>query len=137
MSAYEYTVSRVVDAPVEKVWAVWTEAGHYEIWFHAVPQSVELDVRPGGAWKATLNVPDGSQHPMTGTYREVVENRRLVTAMDVPGGEPALMDLELTDLGGRTEITVHQVCATQEEHDMAKQGSEILLEWCDEYLAKI
>ena len=23
-AGYEYTVSRVVDAPVEKVWAVWT-----------------------------------------------------------------------------------------------------------------
>lgn len=135
MSAYEYTVSRVVDAPVEKVWAAWTEVDHYEIWFHAVPGSVELDVRPGGAWKATLNAPDGSQHPMTGTYREIVENRRLVTAMDVPGGEPAVMDMELADLGGgRTEITVHQVCGTQEEHDMAKQGSEVLLQWCDEYV---
>ncbi|HCT80798.1 MAG TPA: SRPBCC domain-containing protein [Micromonosporaceae bacterium] len=137
MSAYEYTVSRVVDAPVEKVWKVWTQADHYEIWFHAVPQSVELDVQPGGAWKATLNVPDGSQHPMTGTYHEVVENRRIVTAMDVPGGEPALMAMDLTGHNGQTKIVLSQTCDTAEERDMAKQGSELLLQWCDEYVVTI
>jgi uncharacterized protein YndB with AHSA1/START domain len=133
---HTYTVSRTVDAPVGKVWEIWTTVAHYESWFHAVPGSVELDVRPGGAWRATLCVPDGSEYPMSGSYAEVVENRRLVTAMDIPGREPAVTAMELTDLDGRTQLTVTQACQSQEEHDMAKEGTELLLEWCADYLAR-
>jgi uncharacterized protein YndB with AHSA1/START domain len=136
-TGYDYSVSRLVDAPVEQVWAAWTQEHHYETWFHAVPGSVSLDVRPGGAFRTTMTAPDGSQHPLTGSYREVVENQRLVTAMDVPGREPAAMTMELTDLGGKTQIVLSQTCDTVEERDMSKQGSEILLQWCAEYVSTI
>jgi uncharacterized protein YndB with AHSA1/START domain len=46
--------------------------------------SVALDVRPGGAWQATMVSPDGGEYPMSGTHREVEANRRLVIAMDTP-----------------------------------------------------
>jgi len=136
-TGYGYTVSRVVDAPVDKVWAVWTQDKHYEGVFHAQPGSVRLDVRPGGAWRAVMVTPDGGEHPLTGTYREVVENRRLVTAMDIPGREPTPMVMDLIDLGGKTRIVLSQVCETSEERDQAKEGSEVLLQWCDEYLATV
>jgi uncharacterized protein YndB with AHSA1/START domain len=136
-TGYDYTMARLVDAPVEKVWAAWTQEDHYETCFHAVPGSVSLDVRPGGAWRATMTAPDGSQHPLTGSYREVVENQRLVTAMDTPGREPGLMAMDLTGLGGKTQVVVSQTCDTAEERDMAKQGSELLLEWCADYVPTI
>jgi uncharacterized protein YndB with AHSA1/START domain len=133
-AGYDYTVSRIVDAPVDRVWAAWTQDDHYEKWFHAVPGSVSLDVRPGGAWRAIMTAPDGGQHPMTGSYREVVENRRLVTVMDLPGQESGPMAVDLADAGGRTRVVLSQTCGTAEERDMAKQGSEILLEWCADYV---
>ena len=133
MSGYEYTVSRVVDAPVEKVWRVWTEAEHYAGLFHTAPGSAELDVRPGGAWKITMT----GDEPMTGTYAEVVPNKRLATRMDIPGQEPSPMVMDLKDLGGRTEITFTQTCATKEEHDQSKEGSQILLRWCADYVATV
>jgi uncharacterized protein YndB with AHSA1/START domain len=67
--------------------------------------------------------PDGGQHPLTGSYREVVENLRLVTAMDMQGREPALMEMELTDLDGKTQIVISQTCDIQEERDEAKAGT--------------
>jgi uncharacterized protein YndB with AHSA1/START domain len=134
---HEYSVSQVVDASTEKVWTVWTEAAHYETWFHAVPQSVALDVRPGGSWRATMTAPDGSVHPLTGSYREVVDHQRLVIAMDIPGREPALMNMDLTDLDGKTRVVLTQTCDTAEERDEAKAGSELLLVWCAEYVATI
>jgi uncharacterized protein YndB with AHSA1/START domain len=137
MTGYQYTVARVLDAQVEKVWRVWTQAEHYESWFHAVPRSVALDVRPGGAWRATMSAPDGSQHALTGSYREVVENRRLVTAMDIPGRGPTLMEMDLTDLDGKTQIVISQTCGSSEERDHAKAGSDLLLEWCADYLVTI
>lgn len=138
MSGYEYTVSRVVDAPVAKVWEVWTQPEHYAGVFHAVPGSAVLDVRPGGSWAVTMNVPDAGEFPMSGSYRDVVPNQRLVTTMDVPGGEPEAMAMDLKDLGGgRTELILSQTCDTAEKRDESKQGSEVLLEWCADYLATL
>jgi len=137
-TGHEYTLSRDLEAPVEKVWKVWTRAEHYENWFHAVPGSVALDVRPGGAWRATMRSPDGNQVPMTGTYREVAENRRLVVAMDIPGREPAVMEMDFAEVGGgKTRLVVKQACDTAEECEQSRAGSELLLEWCAAYLAAI
>jgi uncharacterized protein YndB with AHSA1/START domain len=136
MSGYEYTVTRVVDAPVEKVWQVWTEAEHYASLFHAVPGSAELDVRPGGAWKVTMSIPEIGEEPMSGTYVEVVPNKRLVTKMDIPGQDPGPMVMDLKPKGDQTEVTLSQTCATEEEWAQAKEGSEVLLQWCADYLAR-
>ncbi|MGW7660464.1 SRPBCC family protein [Streptomyces sp. NPDC054756] len=95
-----------MDAPVKTVWQAWTIAGRYGRWAGAEPGSVEMDVRPGGAWKATMVTPDGSRFPLTGSYLDVVTDRRLVVGMDVPGRPgPAVMTVELDARDGdRTEI---------------------------------
>src|SRR5918998_4316307 len=125
---YEYTLSREIDAPVENVWAAWTQPEYYAQWSGAVLPSISLDVRPGGAWRATMATPDGSEFPLTGSYGEVVENERLEVRMDLPGGASTLMVVDLTDLGGKTRIMLSQTCATAEERDMSEQGSGFLLD---------
>jgi uncharacterized protein YndB with AHSA1/START domain len=132
MNAYAYRVTKVIDAPKDAVWSAWTERDGFEKLFHAKPGSVSLDVRPGGAWQVTMIAPDGSEVPMSGRYGDVEPGRRLVTQMDAPGrAEPSAMELELIDAGaGRTEVALSQVCDSQEEHDFAKEGSEVLLQWC-------
>lgn len=136
--SYSYEVSRVIDAPVETVWAVWTEEKHNEGLFHAVPGSAKIDLRPGGAWSIVMRVPDGTEAPMGGTYGEIVPNERLVTFMDTaPGAEPAQTTMDLVETDGATKITLSQTCATKEEYDMTKEGSTMLLEWCADYVATI
>ncbi|PWI04896.1 SRPBCC domain-containing protein [Streptomyces sp. NWU339] len=89
-NGFSYTLTRTLDAPVAKVWRAWTTTEQHARWAGAAAGSVEMDVRPGGAWKATMLTPDGGQFPLTGSYLEVAENRRLVVGMDVPGKpEPA------------------------------------------------
>ena len=136
-AAYEYTLTRDLDAPVEKVWAAWTQPEHYAEWSGAVLPSISFDVRPGGAWRATMAIPDGSEFPMTGTYGEVVENRRLETLMDLPGGATSSMVMDLTDLDGKTRIVLSQACATAEERDQSEEGSGMLLDWLAAYVPKI
>ena len=102
--SYSYEVSRVIDAPVETVWAVWTEEKHNEGLFHAVPGSAKIDLRPGGAWSIVMRVPDGTEAPMGGTYGEIVPNERLVTFMDTaPGAEPAQTTMDLVETDGGNE----------------------------------
>ncbi|MEG8278639.1 SRPBCC family protein [Streptomyces sp. AHA2] len=135
---FAYTLTRTLDAPADAVWRAWTTPAQYSRWAYAAEGSVEMDVRTGGAWKATVVTPDGGQVPLTGSYLEAVENRRLVIGMDVPGRpEPAVMTLGLHPEGDRrTRIELHQTCDTAEERDMAEQGSTMLLDSLEAFLGK-
>ena len=53
------SITRVFEAPRERVWKEWTEPERFADWFGGpdseVPSStVSLDVRPGGSWRATM-----------------------------------------------------------------------------------
>jgi uncharacterized protein YndB with AHSA1/START domain len=136
-TTHEYTLTRVLDAPVENVWAAWTQPEHYAQWSGAVLPSISLDVRPGGAWRATMATPDGSEFPLTGTYGEVVENERLEVIMDLPGGASTVMAVDLTAEEGTTRIVLSQACATAEARDMSEQGSGMLLDGLAAYVPTI
>ncbi|MDN3239630.1 SRPBCC family protein [Glycomyces tritici] len=136
-TARTYTLTAEADAPVDAVWAAWTEDAPYEAWSYSKPGSVSMDPTPNGRYTATVVTPDGQEFPITGRYIEVVENELLVMGMDTPGGGEEVMRLDLVDLGeNRTRLTISQTCSTKEEHDMAKEGSQMLLDSCLAYLAK-
>jgi uncharacterized protein YndB with AHSA1/START domain len=115
-SGYGITVTRVFDAPRERVWKEWTEPERFADWFGGteceVPLStIAMDVRPGGAWKATMFVgPDRHEIRWKGEYREVDPPERLVfTISDRPDDKYELVSVVLTELGdGRTEMLFQQ-----------------------------
>ena len=110
------TITRVFDAPREAVWKEWTEPERFADWFGGskaeVPvATVSMDVREGGAWRATMFADPGRREiHWHGEYREVLEPERLIfTVSDRPGDEYELVIVVLTDLGdGRTEVVIHQ-----------------------------
>jgi uncharacterized protein YndB with AHSA1/START domain len=137
-NGFSYTLSADVDVPVATTWRAWTENDHYEAWSYSKPGSVAMDVTPGGRYTATVVTPDGQEFPITGRYIEVAEPELLVMGMDTPDGGEEVMRLEVEDLGaGRSRMTISQTCATKEEHDMAKEGSQMLLDSCASYVLKI
>src|SRR5918999_5648591 len=107
---YGFTVTRVFDAPRERVWKEWTEPERFADWFGGleseVPLStVSMDVSPGGALHLTmLTGPDRREIRWKGEYREVAEPERLVfTISDRDDDLHELVTVVLTDLGdGRT-----------------------------------
>ena len=107
---YGISITRVFDAPRERVWKEWTEPEPFADWFGGptaeVPLStVSMDVRPGGVWRATMLAgPERREIRWKGEYHEVVEPERLVfTLSDRPGEEYELVTVVLNDLGdGRT-----------------------------------
>ncbi|WP_329441209.1 SRPBCC domain-containing protein [Streptomyces canus] len=135
-NGFSYELTRTLDAPATRVWQAWTTADQYAQWAYAAPGSVEMDVRPGGAWKATVVTPDGGEFPLTGSYLDVDEDRVLVVGMDVPGKPaPAVMTMELEEQDDRrTRIALRQTCDTAEERDMAEQGSTMLLDSLSAFL---
>jgi len=79
----EFTVTRTLKAPRERVWQVLTQPSHFEGWLPAKSGTAALDVRTGGSWQATVISADGEEIALTGRYDEVSEPGRLV--MTVPG----------------------------------------------------
>jgi uncharacterized protein YndB with AHSA1/START domain len=111
------TITRVFEAPRERMWQEWTEPERFADWFGGadadVPvPSVSMDVRQGGAWRATMFFgPDRVEIQWHGEYQEVVPPERLVlTISDKPDGDGyELLIVSLTDLGdGRTELRLEQ-----------------------------
>lgn len=116
-------VTRIFDAPRERLWREWTEPERFADWFggrdaHVPVDSVSMDVRPGGRWQATMHY-GGAQIEWEGAYREVVEPVRLVlTFSDQPGEEAhEVVTVQFTDLGdGRTEMRLEQRGTHSREH---------------------
>jgi uncharacterized protein YndB with AHSA1/START domain len=125
----ELQLSRLIDAPREKLYRAWTEPELLKQWFAPLPYTTpvaELDVRPGGANFVMMRAPDGQELPNHGVYLEVVPHRRLVfTDAYAKAWEPSpkpFMTVILTfeDEGGKTRYTarvLHWTEADREAHE--------------------
>ena len=98
----EFTVTRTLTAPRERVWQVLTQAEYFEGWLPAKSGTAVLDVRTGGSWRATVVSSAGDEIPLTGRYDEVAEPDRLV--MTVPGDAVTTITLAAASTDS-TEIT--------------------------------
>jgi uncharacterized protein YndB with AHSA1/START domain len=141
------TITRIFDAPRERVWQEWTEPEAFADWFGGpdseVPLStVAMDVRPGGSWRLTMYAEPGRREiHWHGEYREVTEPERLVfTITDRPDEDVnELVIVVLTDLGGgRTEMLFQQRGGglTAEEYERAGQGWGVFFDRIDSRLAE-
>jgi uncharacterized protein YndB with AHSA1/START domain len=139
-------ITRVFDAPRERVWREWTEPERFADWFGGptseVPLStVSMDVTPGGSWRLTMYAEPGRREiHWKGEYREVVEPERLVfTVTDRPHEEAdELVIVVLTDLGdGRTEMAFEQRGGglSAEEYERAGKGWSGFFDYIDRRLA--
>ena len=125
----ELTLTRLIDAPREKLYRAWTDPTLLQQWFAPLPYTTpvaELDVRPGGSAFIVMRGPDGKDLPNHGVYLEVVPNQRLVsTDAYTQAWEPSekpFMTLILTfeDEGGKTRYTArvrHWTVADREAHE--------------------
>ncbi len=125
----ELVLTRLINAPREKVYRAWTDPELLKQWFAPKPYTtpvVEVDVRPGGSAYFVMRGPDGKDLPNHGVYLEVVPNQKLVsTDAYVKAWEPSekpFMTLILTfeDEGGKTRYTArvrHWTVSDREAHE--------------------
>ncbi|MBI1777208.1 MAG: SRPBCC domain-containing protein [Proteobacteria bacterium] len=75
------TLKRRLNAPPAKVYGAWTVPQKIMGWFGptgARTISAETDPRTGGGFRVVFVTPDGEEHDVSGIYREVVANEKLV-----------------------------------------------------------
>lgn len=130
-TANAVVIERDFDAPIDLVWAMWTDPTHFASWYGPHGASipvVEMDVRVGGTRLVcmSMDTPDGPmQMWFKGEYREVIEHRRLVyteavcdetgrvlsaSEMGMPDDHPTTTEVvvELTPAnGGTTMVMTH------------------------------
>jgi uncharacterized protein YndB with AHSA1/START domain len=127
------TITRIFEAPRERVWKEWTDPEAFADWFggpdwDVPPDTVAMDVTPGGSWRLTMyGEQERREIHWHGEYREVAEPERLVfTITDRPGEDAdELVIVVLTDVGdGRTEMVFQQRGGglSAEEYERAGQG---------------
>jgi uncharacterized protein YndB with AHSA1/START domain len=142
----ELLITRVLDAPRSLVFKVWTEPEHVARWWGPkgfTAPSLEMDVHPGGAWRAYIRSAEGTDYWMQGVYREVVEPERLVFtfAWEDDRGKPGhemLVTVTFVDQGGKTRLSFHQaVFESIESRDSHQSGWSECFDRLENYLAQL
>lgn len=124
------TLTRKIEIAPEALYRCWTEPALLMQWFTPAPwktASAEVDVRPGGSSRITMQSPEGESFPNSGIYLDVVANRRLVftdafTSAWVPSEKPfivAEINFEPDGKGGTnySAIVRHWSIADRETHE--------------------
>ena len=75
--------------------------------------SLEMDVRPGGAWRKCMRSPGGFDYWRHGVYLEVIEPERLVFTYisDDPASDPGhetIVTINFAEQGAKTLMTFRQ-----------------------------
>ena len=73
--------SRVVAAPRELVWSVWTDPKHLAQWrgpngFRTTTSA--FDFKPGGVWRFVMHGPDGHNYPNDCVFEDIESPRKVV-----------------------------------------------------------
>ncbi len=113
--AHEMSFTRLIDAPAETLFRLWTDPSRMHEWFCPRPWTVtdvRLDVRAGGGCTMTMVGPEGERLPNPGQYLEIIPNRRIVFSDAFTGdwktkdGAPFFVGIvEFEPEGGKTRYT--------------------------------
>lgn len=126
------TLKRRLNAAPEKVYAAWTDPAKIVRWFGPDAGKVtkaETDVRVGGSYVVIFHTEDGEEHYVSGTYREVVPNEKLVFTWawrSTPERESLVTITTKTDGDGTLLTLLHEKFfdeAARDRHEFGWTGS--------------
>jgi uncharacterized protein YndB with AHSA1/START domain len=115
--------TRVLDAPRELVFAVWTDPKHLARWWGPdgfTTTTSAFDLRVGGVWRFVMHGPDGREYENRITFDEIVKPERLVYHHG-GGDDVEAVQFRTTvtfeDLGDKTKVTLRGVFPSLAERD--------------------
>lgn len=102
------TVSRVFDAPVERVFRAFTDPDELEEWYAPGEMGIEVHAfspEPDGSFSISMTGGD-APHDVEGTFVEVVENERLVHTWQGPSGPRTRVTITFDAVEDGTEVVL-------------------------------
>ncbi len=111
----EVVIIRLLNAPRELVWDVWTKPEHMEKWWgpngHSI-SNVKIDAKVGGVCEFVMRHPDGSNFECKNTFTELVKPERIVMEVDHP---KHIAVVNFAAEGKKTRITWSMIFESKEE----------------------
>jgi uncharacterized protein YndB with AHSA1/START domain len=122
----DFVITRVYDAPRERVWQAWTEEERLKQWWSPKgfkTHTCKVDLRPGGMFLYGMTAPDGTEVWGRFIYREIVAPEKLVFVVsfsDPKGGVTrhpwseswplqTLSTVTFEAAGPKTRVSVHWI----------------------------
>jgi len=142
----EIIQTRLLNAPRELVYEVWTNPEHVINWWGPNGFSTttyEMEVKPGGVWRFMMHGPDGTDYPNKMVFEEVTANEKLVYthSADKEDGHSFHVTVTFEEQEGKTLLTMRSVFRTAEERNMviekygALEGGRQTLSRLEAYLS--
>ncbi|MNK19689.1 hypothetical protein D3C87_379170 [compost metagenome] len=129
------TVSATINAPVAKVWDIWTNPDYIKQWTFASDDwhapYADNDLRVDGTFKTTMAAKDGSfSFDFAGVYTEV-ENHKLIKYVLGDGRE---VKITFTEEGNMTKVHETFDPETQNSIEMQQSGWQSILDNFKKYV---
>ncbi len=139
----ELRISRLLNAPIELVWEVWTDPEHIKNWWgpNGFTNTISImDIQPGGEWNLVMHGPDGTDYRNESIFKEVVKYKKLV--YDHITGPKFTATVEFEAQGDKTLLNWYAIFRNVEEFIQtvktfkADEGMKQNVEKLEGYLAK-
>ena len=127
-------MENTVNAPVEKVWELWTAPEHITKWNNASDDwhttRAENDLRVGGKFLARMEAKNGSfGFDFEGTYDEIKTNEAIAYTMS----DGRKVKITFTNAGGATKVSETFEAETMNSIEMQRDGWQAILDSFKKY----
>jgi len=120
----EIVLSRVINAPRERVFAAWTDPDQIRQWFGPAgfkTETLECDIRPGGRWRFIYTGPDGTTWDNRMVFLRIeaphlIETEHGSDKDNDPGRFHVIVTFD-EQSNGKTVLTMRQLHPTAEQRD--------------------
>ena len=135
------TIRRRFKAPPAQVFAAWTDPGKMSHWMgptNVLRVEAECDLRVGGNYHIKMVVPD-DQHDVSGVYREVVPNEKLVFTWawkSTPERESLVTVTFKPDGDGTIMTLLHEQFFDEDARDRHNAGWTAIMDRLEQFLAR-
>jgi len=112
----ELKISRLLNAPRELVWEMWTDPEHIKHWWgpSGFTNTIsKMDVKEEGEWEFVMHGPDGTDFKNKHIYKEIVKPERLV--LDHVTSPRFRMTVTFTEQGDKTLLSIYSLFESEEQ----------------------
>ncbi|MDP2036368.1 MAG: SRPBCC family protein [Ignavibacteria bacterium] len=140
----EIKIFRLLNAPIELVWKVWTDPNHIVNWWGPrgfTNTMTKMEVEPGGEWNLIMHGPDGIDYKNKSIFKEVIKHKKIV--YEHQSSPKFVATIEFESAGGKTNLSWHMLFESKEQFIQvvktfkADEGLKQNVAKLEEYLAKM